>query len=53
MMGLALAVIIYLFMLWYKVWDIVPQEHKFWVVFALVVLALSEPATKVIIREKS
>jgi len=52
-MGFALAILIYLAMLWYDVWEIIPEEHKFWVGLALVLLALSESGTKVIYRDGS
>jgi len=50
-MGLAL--LIYLGMHWYNVWDIIPEKQKPWVILALWMIALSSPTEKVIYREKS
>lgn len=52
MIGMALAIIIYLFTLWYNVWDIIPQEHKFWLGLAILLLATSD-GTKVVYRDSS
>ena len=53
MMGMGLAIILYLITLYYDVWNIIPQEHKFWLGLAILLVATSDGAERVIYREKS
>ena len=52
MIGSIGAIVIYLGRLYFEVWDIVPQEHKWWIGLAIVLLFLWEPTKRTMIVKK-
>lgn len=52
MIASALAIVIYLGMVYFKIWEMIPAEHKWWVGAALVLLFVWTPAERTLIIRK-
>lgn len=46
MIASIVSILIYIGMIYYGLWDLVPQEHRWWLSLALIILFLYEPVEK-------